>query len=98
MSSAVICGFVRSAFTPAKKGALAKIRPDDMGAAVVKALIGRTGVNPADIEDIICGCAFPEGEQGLNLGRMIGFLAGLPHTVSGQVVNRWCGSSMEAIH
>lgn len=98
MNHAVICGFARSPFTPAKKGALAKIRPDDLGAQVVKGLLAKTGVNPDDITDIICGCAFPEGEQGLNLGRMIGFLAGLPHTVSGQVINRWCGSSMEAIH
>ncbi len=96
--NAVICGFARSPFTPAKKGALAKVRPDDLGAAVVKGLIAKTGVNAGDITDIICGCAFPEGEQGLNLGRMIGFLAGLPNSVAGQVVNRWCGSSMEAIH
>jgi acetyl-CoA acyltransferase len=95
---AVICGFVRSPFTPARKGELARVRPDDFGAEVIKALIARTGVNTNDIDDLICGCAFPEGEQGLNLGRMLVFLSGLPHTVAGQVVNRWCGSSMEAIH
>ncbi len=98
MSSAVICGFARSPFTPAKKGALAKVRPDDFGAAVIKALIDRTGLKTEDVDDLICGCAFPEGEQGLNLGRMLVFLAGLPHEVAGQTVNRWCGSSMEAIH
>lgn len=98
MTNAVLCGFGRSPFTPAKKGALAKVRPDDLGAAVLRGLIDRLKLTEADIADIICGCAFPEGEQGLNLGRMIGFLAGLPHAVPGQVVNRWCGSSMEAIH
>ncbi len=98
MSEAVICGFVRSPFTPAKKGALARVRPDELGAAVVKGLVEKTGVKGEDVDDLICGCAFPEGEQGLNLGRMLAFLAGLPHTVAGQTVNRWCGSSMEAIH
>ena len=98
MTTAVICGYGRSAFTPAKKGALAKIRPDDLGAVVVRGLVDRLALNESDIADIICGCAFPEGEQGLNLGRMVGFLAKLPHSVPGQVVNRWCGSSMEAIH
>lgn len=98
MTSAVICGYTRSAFTPAKKGAHAKTRPDDLGAAVIKGLMEQTGVNADDITDLICGCAFPEGEQGLNLARILVFLAGLPNTVSGQTVNRWCGSSMEAIH
>lgn len=98
MTTAVICGYGRSPFTPAKKGALAKVRPDDLGAAVLRGLIGRMNLTESDIADIICGCAFPEGEQGLNLGRMVGFIAGLPHNVPGQVVNRWCGSSMEAIH
>ena len=98
MTNAVICGFARSPFTPAKKGALAKIRPDDLGAAVIKGLLAQTGVKGEDIDDLICGCAFPEGEQGLNLGRMLVFMAGLPNSVAGQTVNRWCGSSMEAIH
>lgn len=98
MSSAVICGFVRSPFTPANKGALAKTRPDDILAAVIKGLIAKTGVKPADIEDVIVGTAFPEGEQGFNIGRMVALLAGLPETVAGATVNRWCGSSMEAIH
>lgn len=98
MISAVICGFARSPFTPAKKGALAKIRPDDLAAQVISALMERTGLKGGDVDDLICGCAFPEGEQGLNLGRMLVFLTGLPHHVAGQTVNRWCGSSMEAIH
>ncbi len=98
MTSAVICGYARSPFTPAKKGGLAKVRPDDLAAAVIKGLIAKTGVKGEAIEDLICGNAFPEGEAGLNLGRMLVFLSGLPNSVAGQTVNRWCGSSMEAIH
>ena len=67
MTNAVIVGYARSPFHFAGKGGLTRVRPDDMAAQVVRALISRTGVNPEDIEDIILGCAFPEGEQGLNL-------------------------------
>ncbi|MFM9891091.1 MAG: thiolase family protein [Rickettsiales bacterium] len=98
MSHAVIVGYLRSPFTLATKGKLASVRPDDLAAEVIKALVAKTGVKPADIEDVILGCAFPEGEQGFNMGRMVALLAGLPKTVAGVTVNRWCGSSMEAIH
>ncbi len=98
MSSAVIVGYLRSPFTPAHKGALAGTRPDDLAATVIQALLAKTGVKPDDIEDVILGCAFPEGEQGFNMARMVALLAGLPITVAGVTVNRWCGSSMEAIH
>ena len=98
MPNAVIVGYLRSPFTPSFKGALAATRPDDIAAEVIKALIAKTGVNTEDIEDIILGCAFPEGEQGFNMARMVGLLAGLPQSVAGVTVNRWCGSSMEAIH
>ena len=98
MSHAVIVGYLRSPFTPSHKGALAGVRPDDLATAVVKALVAKTGVNVADIDDLIIGCAFPEGEQGFNIGRMVALMAGLPETVAGLTVNRWCGSSMEAIH
>jgi acetyl-CoA acyltransferase len=98
MPNAVIVGYLRSPFTPAHKGQLATVRPDDMAAQVIRALVAATKVNPDDIEDVILGCAFPEGEQGFNLARMVGLLAGLPVTVGGLTVNRWCGSSMEAIH
>jgi acetyl-CoA acyltransferase len=98
MTNAVIAGYVRSPFHFAGRGGLARIRPDDMAAQVVRALIGRTGVNPEDIEDIILGCAFPEGEQGLNVARLIGLLADLPLSVAGVTVNRFCGSSMQSIH
>jgi acetyl-CoA acyltransferase len=95
---AVICGYYRSPFTPAKKGDLAGTRPDDIAAEVVKGLIEKTGIDPNLIEDLILGCAFPEAEQGFNLGRMLSLLTELPHTVAGVTVNRFCGSSMQAIH
>jgi acetyl-CoA acyltransferase len=98
MKNVVIAGYCRSPFTPAHEGRLIKVRPDDLAAQVVKGLINKTGVNPHDIEDLILGCAFPEGEQGLNLARLIVHLAGLPVTVAGTTVNRFCGSSMQAIH
>ena len=98
MTQAVIVGYVRSPFTPSHKGQLAQTRPDDLAAEVVKALIARTGVNPDEIDDLLLGNAFPEGEQGFNMGRMVALLAGLPQRVAGATINRWCGSSMEAIH
>ena len=98
MKNVVISGFVRSPFTLAHKGALARVRPDEMAGQVLKALVARTGVDPADIEDVVMGCAFPEGEQGFNLGRIAVFLAGLPQSVAGTTVNRFCGSSMQSIH
>ncbi|MEQ8347955.1 MAG: thiolase family protein [Sneathiellaceae bacterium] len=98
MKNVVIAGFKRSPFTLARKGALAKVRPDDMLAQVIAALVKDTGVPVEDLEDVIVGCAFPEGEQGLNVARMAVFLAGLPQEVAGTTVNRFCGSSMQAIH
>jgi acetyl-CoA acyltransferase len=98
MSNVVIAGYARSPFTLANKGALARVRPDDLAAQVVAALVERTGVNVKDIEDLIVGCAFPEGEQGFNVGRLIGFLSGLPQSVGGMTVNRFCGSSMQSVH
>jgi acetyl-CoA acyltransferase len=98
MQDVVIAGYARSPFTVAKKGALARVRPDDLAAQVIRGLIDRTGVKPADIEDIIMGCAFPEGEQGMNVARLIGLLADLPISVAGMTVNRFCGSSMQSVH
>ncbi len=98
MKNIVIAGYCRSPFTPAYKGQLARIRPDDLVAQVVKALMDRNGVNQQDIEDLILGCAFPEGEQGMNLARLVVHLAGLPNSVAGMTVNRFCGSSMQSIH
>lgn len=98
MTNAVIAGYARSPFHFASKGALARVRPDDLAAQVVRGLIARSGVNPEDIEDIIVGCAFPEAEQGMNVARLIGLLAGLPISVAGVTVNRFCGSSMQSVH
>ncbi len=98
MTNVVIAGYARSPFTLARKGALARVRPDDMAAEVVRGLIEKTGVKPEDIEDTILGCAFPEGEQGMNVARLIGLLADLPLSVGGCTVNRFCGSSMQSVH
>ncbi len=98
MNNAVIAGYVRSPFHFAHKGALVEKRPDDLAAEVVHGLLDQTGVDPAEIEDLIIGCAFPEGEQGFNMGRIVALIADLPISVAGATVNRFCGSSMQAIH
>jgi len=98
MPTAVIAGYARSPFHLANKGDLARVRPDDLAAQVIRGLIAKTGVKPEDIEDIVLGCAFPEAEQGLNVARLIGLLADLPLKVGGMTVNRFCGSSMSSIH
>lgn len=95
---AVIAGYVRTPFHFARKGALARIRAEDLGAHTIRALVERTGIDPETLEDVLCGCAFPEGEQGFNMARIIGQLAGLPQGVAGATVNRFCGSSMQTIH
>jgi len=98
MSDVVIAGYARSPFHFAGKGALARVRPDDLAAQVIRGLIERTKVDPAEIEDVIVGCAFPEGEQGMNVARLIALLSDLPLKVGGMTVNRFCGSSMSSIH
>jgi acetyl-CoA acyltransferase len=98
MKNVVIAGYARSPFHFAKKGALTRVRPDELAAQVIGALIERSKIDPQEIEDVIVGCAIPEGEQGLNIGRIVGFLAHLPLNVAGATVNRFCGSSMQAIH
>ncbi|MHA3792267.1 thiolase family protein [Sphingomonas sp. YL-JM2C] len=98
MPNAVIAGYARSPFHLANKGELARVRPDDLAAQVIRGLIDRSGVKVEDIEDVILGCAFPEAEQGLNVARLIGLLADLPIKVGGMTVNRFCGSSMSSVH
>lgn len=95
--SVVICGYKRSPMHFANKGALAKVRPDDIAAEVVKGLVKDTGVNVDDIQDLLMGCAFPEAEQGFNLARIVVNRAELPISVAGATVNRFCGSSMTTI-
>ena len=97
MQSVVVAGYARSPFHLANKGALARVRPDDLLAQVIRGLIQKTGVEASDVEDVIVGCSFPEGEQGFNIGRLAGLLADLPLTVGGMTVNRFCGSSMSAV-
>lgn len=98
MKEAVIAGYVRSPFHFAGKGALVKVRPDDLAATVIKGLVARTGIDTHEVEDLLVGCAFPEGEQGLNVARLIGLIADLPISVGGVTINRFCGSSMQGIH
>jgi acetyl-CoA acyltransferase len=95
---AVITGYARSPFHFARKGALAEVRPDTLAAQVVGGLLQRTDLDPALIEDLVLGCAYPEAAQGNNLARIVGLLAGLPQEVGGMTVNRFCGSSMQAVH
>jgi len=98
MRNAVIVEFLRSPFTRAGKGEFAMVRPDDIAAEVLKQIVVRSKINASDIEDIKLGCAFPEGEQGLNIARQIAFIAKLPNTMGGVTSNRFCGSSMSTIH
>ncbi len=98
MTNVVIAGYTRSPFTFARKGGLAQIRPDEIASQVVRGLIERSGADSDDLEDVIMGCAFPEGEQGDNIARLVAFLSELPVTAAGATVNRFCGSSMQSIH
>ena len=98
MFKTVIAGYSRSPFTIAKKGALINVKPDELLSEVIKNLISKTQINKKDIEDVIIGCAFPEGEQGFNIGKIVTFLSDMDIKTAGTTVNRWCGSSMEAIH
>ena len=98
MHNAVIAGYTRSPFTVSFKGGLKSVRPEDMLSQVIKSLISSVNLNKYDIEDVIVGCAFPEGEQGFNIGKVVTFMCDLPRSVAGMTVNRWCGSSMQSIH
>lgn len=97
MRNAVIVAAARTAVGKAPKGSLRTLRPDDMAAEVIKAVLQRAGVAADEVEDIILGCAFPEAEQGMNVARMVGLMAGLPDTVSGMTVNRYCSSGLQSI-
>ena len=98
MSTAVVAGYARTPFHPAKRGELAGTRPDDLVAGVIRALLTRAGIDPGDVEDVLVGCAFPEGEQGLNVARLASLMAGVPNTAGAATVNRFCGSSMQSVH
>ena len=96
--NAVLVGFKRSPFTIANKGLLSKIRPEDILSQVITDLVKTTNINKDDIEDIIAGCAYPEGAQGYNIAKIVSFMTDMPEHVAGMTINRWCGSSMQAIH
>lgn len=93
-----IVAYARTPFHPAHKGELASVRPEDMTGVLAKEMMHRTGIEANDVEDVYLGCAYPEGVQGLNLGRITTYMAGLPHSVPGATTNRLCGSSMQVIH
>jgi acetyl-CoA acyltransferase len=97
MPAAYILEAVRTPGGKAKKGALKDVRPDDLAALVIKAVLARTQVDPAEVEDVILGCAFPEGEAGMNVARVAAMKAGLPVGVPGQTVNRFCASGLQTI-
>jgi len=99
MKEAVIVAATRTAVGKAVKGTLAQTRPDDMAATVVRGLFERAeGLDPKLVDDVILGCAFPEGEQGMNFARQVVFLSGLPDETSAMSINRFCSSGLEAIH
>jgi acetyl-CoA acyltransferase len=94
----VIVAAARTAIGKAKRGSLRTTRSDDMAAAVIKVLLERVeGLDPADIDDVIIGCAFPEGEQGMNMARHISQRAGLPYSVPAETINRFCSSGLQSI-
>ncbi len=95
---ALITAYARSPFHFAHKGALASVRPDDLAAQVVRGMLQRTDIDPALLEDVILGNAHPEGPQGMNLARIVAALSGLPREMGGMTINRFCGSSMSAVH
>lgn len=98
MKEAVIVSCVRTAIGRAPRGVLRNTRPEVMATTAVKEALARAkGLDPAEIDDLILGCSFPEGEQGMNIGRVVGMQAGLPDSVSGMTINRFCSSGLQAI-
>ena len=98
MREAVIVSAVRTAVGRAPRGSLRNTRPDDMAGWVVKEALNRArGLKPEEVDDVVIGCSFPEAEQGLNVARLICYIAGLPYTVPGQTINRFCSSGLQAI-
>ncbi len=95
---AVIVSAARTPVGKAKRGSLTTVRPDDLAATVIKELLKRTpNLDPVEIDDVVFGCAFPEGEQGMNMARMIALRAGLPVSVPGETINRYCSSGVQSI-
>ena len=97
MIESVIIGAKRSPIG-IKNGKMVGIRPDDLASQVVRGLLEKINVEQSHVNDLVLGCAFPEGPQGMLMAKGVAILAGLPETVGGAVVNRFCGSSMDALH
>ena len=98
MHNAYIVSSVRTAVGKANRGSLRDVRPEEMGAAAVREAIGRVqGLEPEGVDDVLMGCAFPEGPQGQNVGRIIAQKAGLPDAVPGATINRFCSSGLQTI-
>jgi acetyl-CoA acyltransferase len=97
MNTAYILAAYRTPGCRAKKGGFKNMRPDDLAAAAISGIVDRTGVDPLTVDDVIIGCAFPEGEQGMNVARIAALKAGLPYQVPAQTVNRFCSSGLQAI-
>jgi len=97
MKTAYILASYRTPGCRANKGKLKDIRPDDLAAAAISGLVKRTGIDPASVDDVYLGCSFPEGEQGMNVGRIAAMKAGLPVEVPGQTINRFCSSGLQTI-
>ncbi len=94
----VIVAAARTAVGKAKRGSLATVRPDELAATVIRDLLQRAPtLNPAEVDDVILGCAFPEGEQGMNMSRMVALRAGLPNSVPAETINRFCSSGLQSI-
>ncbi len=97
MKSAYILASYRTPGCRANKGKFKNVRPDDLAAEAISGLVERTGIEPSSVEDVYLGCAFPEAEQGMNIGRIAAMKAGLPVEVPGQTINRFCSSGLQTI-
>jgi acetyl-CoA acyltransferase len=98
LHEAVIVSAARTPVGKAKRGSLATVRPDELAASVIVELLKRTpGLDPDEIDDVVLGCAFPEGQQGMNMGRMVALRSGLPIEVPGETINRFCSSGLQSI-
>ena len=96
MRDVVILSAVRTPIGRAPRGVFKNTRPDDLGALAAREAIRRAVIKPAEIEDVVLGCAHPEAEQGLNVARQVGMLAGLPDEVPAMTINRFCSSGLQA--
>lgn len=97
MNTAYLLAAYRTPGCRAKKGGFKNMRPDDLAAAAISGLVERTGIDPLTIDDVILGCAFPEGEQGMNVARVASLKAGLPYQVPAQTINRFCSSGLQSV-